>query len=280
VFIFVPNVCKFILKTLVLVNNKMFYLLFATSMLIAIGMQTMWLIPEPKGIRILMYHKISTNVSDFLTITCEQLENQLKYLNEQNYQFITAQQLIDFYLYRKALPPNPVLLTFDDGYVSIEALAYPILKQYQAKATLFLPSAFLGATNRWDDGDDPIMSIDQLKNLCPVVFELALHSHEHQNYNHLTPQQIENDLQINIDFFKNNQINYTPAFAYPYGGYPKNVSSIFKRLGVLMAFRIRNQINSFIINDLYAVKRIDIRGTDTFDDFKLKVKKGRTKFIL
>ncbi len=258
----------------------MFYLIFATSILIVVGIQTMWLIPKPQGIRVLMYHKISTNISDFLTITCEQLDNQLKYLKEHNYQFITSQQLIDFYLHQKALPPNPILLTFDDGYPNVRDCAYPILKKYQAKATLFLPSAFLGDTNRWDQGDDCIISVDQLKNLNPAVFELALHSHKHQNYKQLTPQQIENDLQTNIDFFVSNQLLYTSAFAYPYGGCPKNVSSIFKQLGILIAFRIGNQINPFIINDLYAVKRIDIRGTDTFDDFKLKVKKGRTKFIL
>jgi peptidoglycan/xylan/chitin deacetylase (PgdA/CDA1 family) len=258
----------------------MFYLIFALSMLIAVGTQMMWLIPKPKGVRVLMYHKISTHGSDCLTITCEQLDNHLKYLKKNDYQFITSQQLIDFYLHQKALPPNPILLTFDDGYQNVSDLAYPILEQYEAKATLFLPTAFLGATNRWDHGDDPIMSVEQLKNLNPSVFELALHSHEHLNYKRLTPQQIESDLQTNINFFEVNKIPYAPAFAYPYGGCPQKVGSIFKRFGILMAFRIGNKVNPFIINDLYTVKRIDIRGTDSFDDFKLKVKKGRTKFIL
>jgi peptidoglycan/xylan/chitin deacetylase (PgdA/CDA1 family) len=258
----------------------MFYLIFAISMLIAVGIQMMWLIPNPKGVRVLMYHKISTHISDCLTVTCEQLEHQLKYLKEQDYQFITSQQLIDFYLHRKALPPSPILLTFDDGYQNVRDLAYPILKKYEAKATLFLPTAFLGATNRWDHGNDPIMDVDQLKNLDSTIFELALHSHEHLNYKKLTLQQIENDLRNNIDFFERNELNYTAAFAYPYGGCPPNVDSIFEQFGILMAFRIGNKINPFIINDLYAVKRIDIRGTDPFDDFKLKVKKGRTKFIL
>jgi peptidoglycan/xylan/chitin deacetylase (PgdA/CDA1 family) len=258
----------------------MFYLIFAVLILLTVGIQKMWLLPVPKGIRILMYHKISTNVSDFLTVTCAQLDNHLNYLQNNGYQFITSQQLIDFYLHQKALPPNPILLTFDDGFVNVQDLAYPILKKYQANATLFIPTAFLGATNRWDNGNEPIMTVEQLKNLGANTFELALHSHNHQNYKQLTTQQIENDLQTNIDFFKNNQINFTPAFAYPYGGCPKHIDSIFKRLGILIAFRIENKVNPFKIRDLYAVKRIDIKGTDSFNDFKLKIKKGRTKWIL
>ncbi|MEY4935082.1 MAG: hypothetical protein RIS64_1441 [Bacteroidota bacterium] len=258
----------------------MFYLIFAISTLFAAGIQTMWLIPKPNGVRVLMYHKISTHVSDFLTITCEQLEHQLKYLNEHNYQFITSQQLIDFYLHQKPLPPNPILLTFDDGYLNVKDFVYPILKKYEAKATLFLPTAFLGDTNRWDKGNDPIMSVDQVKNLDSTIFELALHSHKHLNYKKLTLQQIEKDVRANIDFFERNALHYTAAFAYPYGGCPQKVDFIFQQFGILIAFRIGNKINPFSINDLYAVKRIDIRGTDSFDDFKLKVKKGRTKFIL
>jgi peptidoglycan/xylan/chitin deacetylase (PgdA/CDA1 family) len=258
----------------------MFYTILAVMILVAISIQKMWLIPAPQGIRVLMYHKISTNVSDFLTVTCEQLEAHLNYLQKNDYQYITSQQLIDFYLHQKALPTNPILLTFDDGFVTVQDLAYPILKKYQAKATLFITTAFLGDTNRWDKGNDPIMTVEQLKNLGSDTFELALHSHQHQNYKQLTTQQIENDLQTNINFFKKNQIHYTPAFAYPYGGCPKNIDSIFKRLGIATAFRIGNQVNAFKMNDLYAIKRIDIRGTDTFDDFKLKIKKGRTKWIL
>jgi peptidoglycan/xylan/chitin deacetylase (PgdA/CDA1 family) len=234
------------------------------------------------GVRVLMYHKVVTHNPDFLSVTTAQLEAQLAYLKSENYQFITAQNLLDFYVDNKPLPPNPIFLTFDDGYVNNLELAYPILKKNGAKATIFIPTFFVGKTNEWDNGDDKIMSLEQLRNLDPSVFELALHSHEHRNYAALSVAEIASDVAQNVAFFKQNKLNYTPVFAYPYGGRPENevknrMIIVFKMMGVKAAFRIGNRVNSLKIKELYELNRIDVRGTDGFWLFKWKVSIG--KFI-
>jgi peptidoglycan/xylan/chitin deacetylase (PgdA/CDA1 family) len=244
----------------------------------------MTLIPAPKGIRVLMYHKVSKGETDFLTVSVSQLESHLKLLQTLGFQYITAQQLLGFYLENKPLPKNPILLTFDDGYLNNLDLAYPILKKHQAKATVFIPTAYVGKTNLWDNGHDPIMTIEQLKNLDPAVFDLALHSHTHRNFNDMPLDEIGEDLERNIAFFKENNMVFTPILAYPYGGRTKGAAfyqlvEILKKHSILAAFRIGNGVNSFKIKGLYEFKRIDIRGTDSFDDFKKKVKKGRVKWL-
>jgi peptidoglycan/xylan/chitin deacetylase (PgdA/CDA1 family) len=233
-----------------------------------------------KGVRVLMYHKFATENCDFLTVTTTQFETQLIYLKTENYQFITAQNLLDFYIDNKPLPPKPLLLTFDDGYVNNLELAYPILKKHGAKATIFIPTSFVGTTNKWDNGSDAIMSLEQLKSLDPSVFELALHSHEHRNYADLNVAEIASDVAQNVTFFKKNNLNYTPVFAYPYGGRPKNEIKMgmiysFKTFGIQAAFRIGNRVNSLKIKDLYELNRIDMRGTDAYWIFKWKVRVGR-----
>lgn len=233
-----------------------------------------------KGVRVLMYHKVSTQNNDFLTVTTAQFESQLAYLKSENYQFITAQNLLDFYVHNNSLPPKPLLLTFDDGYLNNLELAYPILKKHATKATIFIPTSFVGKTNDWDKGNDEIMSLDQLKNLDPSVFELALHSHEHRNYADLSIAEIASDVARNVAFFKQNNLNYTPVFAYPYGGRPQNemysrMIIVFKMLGIKAAFRIGNRVNSLKINDLYELNRIDVKGTDGFGLFKWKVRVGK-----
>ena len=42
------------------------------------------------------------------------------------------------------LPDKPVLITFDDGYLSNYEIAYPILKQYGMKATIFAIGSSVG----------------------------------------------------------------------------------------------------------------------------------------
>jgi peptidoglycan/xylan/chitin deacetylase (PgdA/CDA1 family) len=249
------------------------------SLLILLVFVAFFLRPR-QGVRVLMYHKVVTQKTDFLSVTTAQLEAQLAYLKSENYQFITAQNLLDFYVDNKSLPPNPILLTFDDGYVNNLELAYPILKKHRSKATIFVPTFFVGKTNEWDNGEDKIMSLEQLRNLDPSVFELALHSHKHQNYAELSVGEIAEDVAQNVAFFKENKLNYTPVFAYPYGGRPENdvknkMVSVFKMMGVKAAFRIGNRVNSLKIKELYELNRIDVRGTDSFWLFKWKVRVGK-----
>ncbi|MEO0044571.1 MAG: hypothetical protein RL329_4019 [Bacteroidota bacterium] len=68
----------------------MFSLIIVSTILVAFGVQKMWFMPMPKGIRVLMYHKISKNEMNALTVTCEQLDNHLNYLQKNDYQFITT----------------------------------------------------------------------------------------------------------------------------------------------------------------------------------------------
>jgi peptidoglycan/xylan/chitin deacetylase (PgdA/CDA1 family) len=54
---------------------------------------------------------------------------------------------------QNALPPRAVMVTFDDAYCDFEKYAWPILKQYQIPATLFVPTAFPDHPERlfwWD----------------------------------------------------------------------------------------------------------------------------------
>ncbi len=50
------------------------------------------------------------------------------------------------------IPPSPVLLTFDDGYVDNHRLALPILRRAGVKATFFIPTAYpdAGRLFWWD----------------------------------------------------------------------------------------------------------------------------------
>jgi peptidoglycan/xylan/chitin deacetylase (PgdA/CDA1 family) len=113
---------------------------------------------------------------------------------------------------------------------------------------------------------------------------LALHSHTHENYKNKTLDEIKKDISLNMQFFEKNNLSFTPVFAYPYGGRPsseafKNMVTLFKSHNIKAAFRIGNFVNSYNINDLYQLKRIDIRGTDDFSTFKKKVEKGRAQLI-
>jgi len=87
----------------------------------------------------------------------QDLEFFLDNLVRDNYWFMSAQELYDYYLSnpKKALPPEhhdqkKVMITFDDGYKSVYTHLLPILEKLEekygkkAKVVLFINPAFIG----------------------------------------------------------------------------------------------------------------------------------------
>ncbi|MHB8280169.1 MAG: polysaccharide deacetylase family protein, partial [Candidatus Humimicrobiaceae bacterium] len=77
-------------------------------------------------------------------------------LKASGYQTITLADLRNYFAFGKALPEKPVILTSDDGYQSVYTNAFPILKKYGYKMTVFLIDGYIGnseAERRLNDFD-------------------------------------------------------------------------------------------------------------------------------
>lgn len=59
------------------------------------------------------------------------------------YPIISLKAFVDHCLLKTPIPKNSVVLTFDDGYESNYILAYPVLKEFNAHATIFLSTDFI-----------------------------------------------------------------------------------------------------------------------------------------
>jgi peptidoglycan/xylan/chitin deacetylase (PgdA/CDA1 family) len=243
------------------------------------------LLPAVKGLPVLLYHKISESSEDNLTIHAQTFERQLNYLREKGYKTVSMSQLLAYHEKGTPLPQKPVMITFDDGYVNNLELAYPLLVKHGCKAGFFIPSGGVGKTSAWDADARKLMSADQLKGIDPGIVELGLHSVDHKNYRLFTTKEIDADIRENISAMKTLGIPFVPAFAYPYGGRPKD-NTVYKKMidsfsdaGIRLAFRIGNRVNRLPLKKPFEVKRISIRGTDSMWVFKTKLKKGRIKQV-
>ncbi len=83
-------------------------------------------------------------------VTPESFERQVRCL-KKHFTFVGTEELCAFAA-GKAVPPNSVAITFDDGYLDNYAQALPILKRYDAKAIFFLSTAYIGERRMywWD----------------------------------------------------------------------------------------------------------------------------------
>ena len=91
---------------------------------------------------ILMYHRFSDKVEPF-KLQKNVFENQIKFL-KRKYNFVSLEDYTEVIIEKKSyLPPNPVIVTIDDGYWDSYTFAYPILKKYSIPATIFLATDFI-----------------------------------------------------------------------------------------------------------------------------------------
>jgi peptidoglycan/xylan/chitin deacetylase (PgdA/CDA1 family) len=240
-----------------------------------------------KGLPILMYHRVSGENTDRLTISAEKLEEQLFYLRDKGYHAISFPELKALAESGNRIPARTVILTFDDAYQDFYTHAWPLLKKYSFKATVFVPVAYMGKQNSWDNGHAPLMTADTIRGLAlNEPAEIGLHSFLHRGYGELAPEDMQEDLDNcfrMMDFYR---IPFVKVLAYPYGSYPKKdkermvqMKQIFRQNNLDFAVRIGNRVNPFPIRDPYEMKRIDIRGTDSFATFRIKLKKGRKKLF-
>jgi peptidoglycan/xylan/chitin deacetylase (PgdA/CDA1 family) len=243
-------------------------------------------VPAPEGVPILLYHKVSASDCDGLTISVERLDRQLAYIRSRGYTAITFADLRQSLDGVRALPAKPVIVTFDDGYLSTYELAYPLLAKHGIKATIFLPTAFVGGVARWAGASEPLMSYENATQLAEThLIEFGLHSHRHESYEHYSSAQVEADLSDCLRAIEDSGCPFIRVFAYPYGRMPRDAAAnrtmreFFRRHAIDFAVRIGSRINALPPKDVYDLKRTAIRGTDSFWEFKIKLRKGRSKLF-
>lgn len=88
-------------------------------------------------------HVAPESLEYFITITPDKFEECLKFLQENQYHFLSAKEVYDFIVNKVPVPHKSIWLTFDEGLESTYLYATPLLKKYNARATVFIGIAWI-----------------------------------------------------------------------------------------------------------------------------------------
>lgn len=144
----------------------------------------------------LMYHKIKDQVENTeddqsMSVSTANFEAQLKALLEAGYTPINFKQLKDYLEGTSGLPKRPILITADDGYLCNYTKAYPILKKYNAQATFFVTSFYVGVTNEHEH-----FTWEQAKEMeASGLIDIQSHTHGHTLMNALDKTDVSYEIQ-------------------------------------------------------------------------------------
>ncbi|MBI5208110.1 MAG: polysaccharide deacetylase family protein [Candidatus Firestonebacteria bacterium] len=101
------------------------------------------------SIPILLYHHVNYIDKDSLSVTPEIFEAQMKYLYDNNYNSLFLDDVLNIIKKKKRFLSKSVVVTFDDGYLDNWVYAYPILKKYKIKATIFVITSYIKNRNKY-----------------------------------------------------------------------------------------------------------------------------------
>jgi len=91
--------------------------------------------------------------------------SQIEYI-VKNYNIISLDEYINYCNKKEKLPQNSIIITIDDGYKSNYTLAYPIFKEFDIPATIFLTTDFIDNKNYlWVDRLEYAINNTKKKNL-------------------------------------------------------------------------------------------------------------------
>lgn len=106
----------------------------------------------------------------FHTVVPSQLEEQLEYLHVNGYNTLSLDEFLDTVGGRRTPSPREVLLTFDDARSSFWIYGYPLLRKFEAKATLFAITGWTpeaAVRQNLDDVWSGRITLEQLSQIDP-----------------------------------------------------------------------------------------------------------------
>ena len=169
----------------------------------------------------LMYHSITDDMSyieySINAVSPIDFEKQLKYISENGYQTIFFDDLENLGKYTK-----PIILTFDDGFIDFYKEAFPLLKKYNQKATLFVVVGYISC--------DPYCTVEQLKEMEESgLVDVQVHTQSHKNLTTLNKEDLEKEVVGSKEILEGYLNKNVTSLCYPYGAYNSTVSNLVSK---------------------------------------------------
>lgn len=215
--------------------------------------------------RILMYHSINHNPGishPDLVVTPANFKAQLQYLKKNHYQFLTVSELITG---QQASYLTPVALTFDDGFADNYTHMFPLLKEFNAKATIFL-CPDMPKINK--------LTNQQIQEMqASGLVEFGAHTMTHLNLALASDDIAQNEIRQSKQHVESITGVTCNSFAYPYGRFNERTANYVKNAGFLCAVTVKKGIEA--LTNAYMIKRISVLGKTNIVQFHIAMTRGR-----
>jgi len=210
-------------------------------------------------IPILTYHSIDESGS-VISTKLEVFRRQMEFLNENGYNVVSLGNFLEFSNEENSLPPETVVLTFDDGFQNFYTSAFPVLEKCGFKATVFLVTDYCGKHNDWAGNPaalppSKILSWNEIKELNDYGIEFGAHTRTHPDLTRIRDAQIESEIAESKSAIENALGSEVKTFAYPFGKFNRSAKQIAEKMFKAACSPNLGKVNRS--SDFFSLERVD-----------------------
>jgi peptidoglycan/xylan/chitin deacetylase (PgdA/CDA1 family) len=220
--------------------------------------------PHDSPVPILMYHVLGIPRAGTpfpeLWVSPADLAGQMNWLQRHGYHMVTLGQVFRYWRERVALPPKPVVASFDDGYLSDFTVAMPTLGRHGWAGVLNL------VVENIKPGD---ITAWQVRRLIKAGWEIDAHTLTHADLTGLGAAQLRHEVAGSRAQLRQRFGQPVDFFCYPAGRYNTAVVAAVQAAGYLGA--TTENLGLARPRQAYTLDRIRVNYSDGVGGFAEKL---------
>ncbi len=202
---------------------------------------------------IIMYHKIDEDSAfSKLSVSPEGFKRQMQFLKKHNYNVVYLEDLPGL-LRAGKVPRRTIAITFDDGYENNYTNAYPVLKEFNLPATIFIVPVLIGI--------EGYLSWDEVIEMSESgIIDIGSHTMTHAYLPDLHEEKLDSEIFDSKRAIEGHIRKVVTSFSYPLGHFNTHIKDKVKRAGYKIAVST-NPGKAYPKHDIFAMKRLRISHT-------------------
>jgi peptidoglycan/xylan/chitin deacetylase (PgdA/CDA1 family) len=229
--------------------------------------------PPPRGIVVLIYHRVGATTGVEVDLPVSLFDEQLAYLRERG-PVVALDEALGLLEGAPAPGPDPVVVTFDDGTADFVDVALPVLERHAVPALLYAATAFVDEGRSFPDDGRPVSWAGLRDAVSTGLVTVGSHTHNHALLDRITPEAAADELDRSVDRIAT-ELGRAPAhFAYPKAVAPSAAVEEVVRSRFRSAALSGTRANPYGRTDPHRLARTPIQVSDGMRWFTRKVGGG------
>lgn len=234
--------------------------------------------PYKRGeIPIIGLHAIEDKIEIPIELSTYNFDILCKCLKQFGFETITFTDLLNHIDYGRVLPEKSVIITSDDGFADLYENAFPVLKKYDYKMTVFLVTDFVKdsdaerVTNYFDENRGvpmrPLLIWPEVKEMDEYGCEFLSHSANHIHLGLASEEEFTEELIKSKEDIESHLGKSMVFFAWPYDNNDPKKLNLLSELDYRGAVRYWGGIENMNSIDLKDIKRVEFNSLVSPDTY-------------